>query len=452
MGQIYRILIATAFLALLALAIPGTERTIVSAEDPVAAPTLNWLYMYMRDSTGMSPEAPDIQQPELTATIPNGFVKDGPLGKGWLPFMGHVYWRDVGTWNTDPVKNTINLGGEVRIVMYVRGSSGSQNAINCDFIFIISRAGESTPILQLQRNNVNIPRAADEPAMFETVGSFPFTNDTTIKAGTAMSLNIQARCSGGGILVYGSQIYKSGFSFSANSLYPHQLILSKEGAGIEYKDAFLVPWMKLQRRMVVDELVLDNQLQTTEINSANQTRILFWPAIIEPGDHDVLVSLCYDSTGLGNVSATSIIKITVKQRDLSAVVWGIIKTIIYVLLGIAAIVILLMVYRAHRVKVWKRRFRALPEEERSLSMKQRKSAWKAGRKEDAKLKHDARLERRRRMEEEEAERGFTLMKRKETKPLEPKRSRFRRSPREPAPFAPPKKLTLDEVKELDLDL
>jgi hypothetical protein len=207
MGQIYRILIAAALFTLIAVAIPGAERsTFLSAEDPVTAPALNWLYMYMRDSTGMSPEPPDVQQTELTATIPNGFVKDGPLGKGWLPFMGHVYWRDVGTWNTDPVKETINLGGEVRIVMYVRGSSGSQNAVNCDFIFIISRAGESTPILQLQRNNVNIPRAADEPAMFETVGSFPFTNDTTIKAGTAMSLNIQARCNGGGILGTGDRM------------------------------------------------------------------------------------------------------------------------------------------------------------------------------------------------------------------------------------------------------
>jgi hypothetical protein len=428
--------------------VPGTDETIVSADETIIAPELETMYMYLRDSITMSPEMPDARQTELTATIPNGFIKDGPLGRGWLPFMGHVYWRDVGTWNTDPVRETINLGGTVHLVMYVKGNSGNPS-VDCDFIFNIGRAGESDPILQVQVNNVNIPAGTDEPRVFEATSAFPGTNDTTIKAGTAMSLNIIARCNGGGILVFGSQIYKSGFSFDANPLTPQQLLFSKEGAGIEYKDAFLVPWMKLQRIMTINNVPQSNDRMTTDINSTTQARILFWPNTFGPGTYEVVVSLGYDVTGIGNVSVQNIMKITVAKKDFGAAFKAFISTLLTYLVIIIAIIAVLLFVRWQRVKVWKRRVRTLPREDRELPFKKQKAAWKSRNRDETKNRREARVERRRRLEEEEAEKGFALFKRKEQAAPEKRSWRMKRRPKA-APAVESRKLTLEEIGELEL--
>jgi hypothetical protein len=103
------------------------------------------------------------------------------------------------------------------------------------------------------------------------------------------------------------------------------------------------------------------------------------------------------------------------------------------------------------MKVWRRRFRTLPQEERDLPLSKKKQLWIDRYKEDERERRSARLERRKRMEEEAEGRGFTLFKRKEPKTAELKRPRQRKPIRSIAQETS-KKLTMDEIKELDLDL
>lgn len=425
-----------------------------AADETGRPPELTPVFLYMRTSIGLSPEAPSLEQAEMTATIPNGFVQDGPLGRGILPFMGHVYWREVGTWNSEPVKNTINLGGQVRILMYVKGNPSNGNTVSSDFEFIITRAGESDPILQLSRTGVRIPSGTSgDVASFEVLGSFPFTNDTTINAGVAMSLRIRARCNGGAILVFGSSSYTSGVGFDTNSLAVHSLHMCHNGVTVEYRDAFYMSWMRLDKRLTINNLVQDNSYLKPDINSVNNTRVLIWPMEVRPGSYEVSANLSYNPEGVGVVSKSEIIRIEEEFIPPFTKFKTFISSISGYLIFLLLILIVLLFVRKQRLRTWKRRVRTLPPEDRTKPFKKQKKAWKARNKEENRKRKVQRTARRKQVEEESLESGFSIFKKKkDSKTASPRRGRGPPKAVEVVEGSEKENVSLEGLGELDLDL
>jgi hypothetical protein len=382
--------------------------------------------MYLKPPNSLSPEAPNVGDTDLTATIPNGYVGDGPLGRGIFKWIGHTEWREVGIWTTAPVKETINLGGEVKIKMWAMGNPSNQNQVNCNFEFIISRANEANAIVQVTRNNVRIPAGTSgEYVMFEAQGTLPFGNETTIEANGQLSIRIRAQVNGGAILVYGTTAHDSGFEFDSNALRAHNLLIDREGISVEYHDAFLVPYTKMHKRLIVNNIELDNQDLEIDFNSMNQTRVFLWPRDNGPGSYDVMVSISYDPSGLRNVSQANVLRISMVKKDTGEIIKAALSSMAPFLLIIFILVLSFVVFRKQRKKVWHRRLRKLPESTRGLSRRKQKRAWKKIMKEERlKKKVQRRDDRLKKLDEDET---FSLFKKdkekKKESPRVPRRGR-----------------------------
>jgi len=443
--------IAMAVISLTVLsAIPFGPSGYVDAEEPGNV-ELFPSFIYMKPPNGLSPEVPDVGTNDLTATIPDGFVRDGPFGRGLLPFLGHVEWREVGVWTSQPLKETINIGQTVTIKMWAQGKPGVQNQVSCDFEFILTRADEANAIVQLNINNVAIPNGVDGGYVsFTTFQTLPYGNATQIEANSQLSLRVRARCNGGAILVYGSPSHDSGFELYSNSLKPHVMVMNRESVSMEYKDAFLVPYTKINKRLLVNDFQVDNKELESDYNSENQTRILIWPVSNNPGSYEVSISLSYDLTGERNVSISETLTVRVKKIDATIAIWNFLKSSIPYLLVIALVVAGLVVYNKHRKKVWRRRVKKLPETDRNLSFHKQKKAWKKHVKEEKLKRRADRKERLRRLEDEEAEAGFSLFKRtKATKEPVARRTKVARTTAVEVGSVEPAK-RIEDLSSLDL--
>jgi hypothetical protein len=264
---------------------------------------LNEMLLYMKEGMGMSPLPPESQDEYQAISIPNGFVRDGLFGYNLLP-IGHTYWKDVGEWKTEPIRETINLGGRVEVTIYATREEGS-GSVSSDFLFYIMRGTE--PLLQLEAMNLRINEGVDN--RISAVGWFPSNNDTTIEAGTQVSLMIKARCNGGAIMKFGSSTVPSGFSFGSNALQIMNVFMDKEKITVEYKDAFMVPWIKLYTQVRIDQVIQANHEMSSEMNSINRTREIMWNRENSPDTYEVFVSMSYHYTGEFNISETRTLKV-----------------------------------------------------------------------------------------------------------------------------------------------
>jgi hypothetical protein len=129
---------------------------------------------------------------------------------------------------------------------------------------------------------------------------------------------------------------------------------------------------------------------------------------------------------------------------------GYLTTILwYVFLFVVLPILFIVMVRVQRGKVWRRRIRSLSEEDRSLPLKKQKAIWRSRYKEEQKHRRESRTERRKRLEEEEVEKGFSLFKKKPQ--AESRRRTKAKVIDRPSPSPTERRLSLEEIGELDLD-
>jgi len=375
------------------------------AQDTGQPMELNQMEMFLSEGMEMTPLPPETTEWQAIS-IPNGFIRDGLFGYSLLP-IGHTYWRDIGMWSTQPLRETINLGGAVEIAIFATREAES-GAVSSDFMFYIMRGTEV--LLQLSVMNQRIDDGVDNKITVK--GNFPSGNDTTIEAGTALSLMIQARCNGGAIMKFGSTELDAGFSFGSNALQILNLFMDKDMITVEYKDAFMVPWIKLYTELKVDGILIDIEQMMSEMNSFNRTREIMWERESTPASYEVFISMSYHYTGINNVSLSKVL--TVRKPVVSP--WSNVKNaisvaflpVILILLVIFAIVLL----SKYRKGVWRRRFRQLPSVMNEMSIHKKKKEWKAMNKSRKKVKkQEKREDKQRRIDTDDGE--FTLFKKKD---------------------------------------
>ncbi|MGA1866227.1 MAG: hypothetical protein ACMUFK_02030 [Thermoplasmatota archaeon] len=367
---------------------------------------LNRMSVYLDEQFSLSPLPPDSAEFQAIS-IPNGFIKDGLFGYSILP-IGHLYWKDVGIWETSPLRETVNLGGEVRVSIYATRGSES-GSVSCDFWFYIMRGSEV--LLKLEAMDKVLQTGIDTEVV--ATGRFPSGNDTTIEAGNRLSLMIQARCNGGATMRFGSTDLDSGFTFGSNSLQLANIFMDKEKITVEYKDAFMVPWIMLYTELRVDGVTLPNEQIMSQMNSINRTREIIWERESPPANYEIFISMSYHYSGINNISETMVL--TVHKPHVSSV--EIIKNVLgqaflYLLLG-AIIITAIVLLARYRKGVWNRRFRELPPALQEKSKHRKKKAWKAAKKDRKKEERQGRKERHEREKEEDSG-EFSLFKRKET--------------------------------------
>jgi len=404
----YGLLVSTFVLTMMMTITPillltGTDEA--DGQDAGQPMQLNTMKMFLSEGLEMTPLSPESTEWQAIS-IPNGFIRDGLFGYSLLP-IGHTYWKDVGMWSTQPLRETINLGGAVEIVIYATREAES-GAVTSDFMFSIMRGTEI--LLQLSAMSQRITDGVDN--RITATGRFPSGNDTTIEAGTPLSLMIQARCNGGAIMKYGSTDLDAGFTFGSNALQILNLFMDKSMITVEYKDAFMVPWIKLYTELRVDGVIHPNEQMMSEMNIYNRTREIMWERESPPANYEVFISMSYLYTGENNVSMTKVL--SVQKPHVSTwnnVKHGISVAFLPVILVLGFIFGIVLLSR-YRKGVWRKRFRQLPAAMEELSVHKKKKHWKTMKK-DRKMmkKQEKRDDKQRRIENDDGE--FSLFKRKE---------------------------------------
>ncbi len=405
-----RILVYLAAVVMLSMIVPialfeATEDA--EGQEPGQPLLLNNMELFMTEGMAMSALPPESNEWQAIV-IPNGFIKDGLRGRNLLP-IGHTYWMDVGMWSTQPLRETINLGGKVEVVIYATREEGS-GAVSSDFEFTIMRGTE--PLLVLGVSNERIEDGVDN--RITALDWFPSNNDTTIEAGTPISLMIRAKCNGGATMKYGSTDVPSGFHFASNALQIQNIFMDKDKVTVEYKDAFMVPWIKLYTELKVAGIVQPNYQINSEMNSINRTREIIWQRESPPDTYEVFLSMSYHYSGENNISDTRTLKVekpyvssfdSVKNFIGAAFPW--------VLLIIIIIFAWYMIAKS-RKKVWRRRFKELPEPMMVLSDHKKKRSWKKVNKDRKQNNRENRKVEKKRKEFDDDD-EFSLFKRKQKK-------------------------------------
>ncbi|MBN1390850.1 MAG: hypothetical protein JXA22_09455 [Candidatus Thermoplasmatota archaeon] len=408
MPRLLRTVVAMTVLAtLLPVALFGDMEN-TDAQSAGMPMELNMMGIYLSEQMGLSPLPPDTNEYQ-SISIPNGFIKDGLFGYSILP-IGHLYWKDVGVWETSPLRETINLGGDVGVTIFATREEGAGN-VNCDFYFYIMRGTEV--LLKLESMDRTIQNGIDNRV--DAYGRFPANNDTTIEAGTKLSLMIQARCNGGAIMKFGSTEVPSGFTFASNSLQLQNIFMDREKITVEYKDAFMVPWIELYTELRVDGVIHPNEQMMSQVNSINRTREIIWERDNPPANYEVFISMSYHYAGIYNISeirTISVHKPHISTLDTMKDILG--QAFVYLLLG-AFIILGIVLLSRYRKGVWRKRFKELPLHMQELTRHKKKKEWKRSHKQLKKEgRQGKREEKERKKNEDDGE--FSLFKRKDRAP------------------------------------
>jgi len=341
----------------------------VEAQD-VVAPTLYPTTLHLLEGMELNPLPPKADAEYQEVTIPNGFIRDGFRGIGLLP-VGHTYWKDVGTWYTQPMKQQVVLGGGVTAIIYATVDSGS---IQGNFIFEILSGNEV--LLSLYVSGQSIREGQD--ALIRATGAFSALNDTKVEAGTAIAFRVKAQFqinegNGAATLKFAAPAVDSGVSFDSNSLLIHDVRMDRHNLIVEYKDAFLVPWNKLYSLIQVNKVDQPNEQMSSMLNSMNGTREIYWERDSPPGEYELFVTVGYSTAQ--NVSKQTFLKVPQHKTSFSIKLWAFVNAIKYwVLFGVFAIIVLFLVSR-RRKKIWAKRFRHLPADA-GESAKEKKRTWR----------------------------------------------------------------------------
>lgn len=372
--------IATILLALVILSSIPIE-TNVEGQTLTDGMELDSTTIYLREGMTLDPLEPPISDEYQAVVIPNGYVNKGLFGYGILP-VGGVTWKSVGTWYSQPLKHQINLGGQVNIELYVANEKTNSGSPDADFTFDILKGNQV--ILSIYIANVRLG-AGQEKITVQANGQFPAGNDTTIEAGTTLTFRILARMvdtNGAGPAVrFGTNDYPSRFTFGSNALIIHDVNIEKNGIIMEYKDAFMVPWTKLQTQIEVDRIIVPNDDMTSMLNSLNSTRQIIWARENTPGEYTILGSLGYNARE--NLSIVKTVKLETKSQPWFSL-WNLINYFKENFLFSAFWVIALIgifIYSRHRRQVWNRRIRNLPTDLKGENRSESKRAWRDRKKE-----------------------------------------------------------------------
>lgn len=362
-------LIVTAVALLSGIFLPVAERAQAQGTLPQELPPVS---VFFQEGTEMSPLPLESSDEFQAVSIPNGFIRDGLRGRNILP-VGHTYWKSVGTWYTQPLKQKINLGGRAEVTIFAHKPESDGGSPNSDFRFEIMRGNEV--LLDIYVGGIRITEGQD--IKVTGAASFPPANDTAIEPGETLALRITARCNGyGAALRYGSTSYPSGLSFGSNALQIHSTRMERRHIVLEYKDAFMVPWTKIHTQVFVDGFEIQNDDVTTMMNSLNSTRELHWERESSYGDHELKISIGYNPEQ--NISIQSFHEIKQNKKaffslnnlgNIVSNLWGFIVFIIIVIVAWS-------IYLRRKSRIWQIRFRKLPPEIRAKDKAARKEAWK----------------------------------------------------------------------------
>ncbi len=398
---VYRLasaLMLTSLLTLGAILLPA------GSNAQVAPPQLNPMKLFMMEGMSLEPLRSQVTDEFQAVTVPDGFVRDGLLGFGIIP-LGHTYWKPVGTWYSQPVRQRINLGGQMEVGVWC---TNTETSVTSDFIFQLMR--DDSVLLQASVTGARINSGQDTLVIARA--SFPPGNDTTIDPGSVISLYIQARCNGGATLKFGSSSLDSGFSFDSNSLSIHDVRITRQNVILEYKDAFMAPWTKIYTQIIVNKLIIPNEKLTSLSNSLNLSREIYWDKENRINqDIEVFVTIGY-SPEL-NISTTKVLKLQITKVpiDITSLAFSILKVVVVLGLIVVGVVLLSTLNK----RKWNKRFNKLPDDKREGSYKEKKTAWRAMRN----MRKEARKDRvrSRKVSTEPVEKeGFGLFKRNSRKP------------------------------------
>ncbi len=407
-GLASTVLITLSIVLLLGVLIPTAE---VAEAQNLGPMELNMMDLFMIQGMELNPAPLETTDEYQAVSIPNGFIKDGFRGFNLLP-VGHTYWKAVGTWYTQPLKQKVNLGGRAQVDVIAFKETTGDGSPSCDFRFEIKRGNEV--LLDLYLGGVRITEGQDTNV--QIAGSFPPGNDTTIEAGTSIAITVTARCNGGGaVLKFGSKTYPSGISFGSNALEIRNMMINRNHFVLEYKDAFMVPWTKLHAQLYINKELVPNDDVTSMMNSVNTTRELHWEIKSKPGDYEAFISIGYLPEQ--NISDQRFLEIKEYKKD-----WFALKNVGNLVtghMGIVILIILLLVsvimYGRHRKTLWKGRFKRLPQGLQKNDKGARKDSWKElerRRKERRLNERESRVIEKNHFEEVEDDGEFRIFKKK----------------------------------------
>jgi hypothetical protein len=313
------------------------QTPINSGSRPIPVP------FYLLQGFELTPELPKEGKSTSIAACPNGFVANQ-----WslFGFFGTTEWRDVGTWSTEEVMKPLQAMGNVKFrLWFTFTGSGSPTG---RFNFFWQRKSEN--IAEVYDYSIRF-ESGMQPRMVEVEA--PLINQTPFQISDVFSLYIQCRNNfDGAKILYGSREHSSAVVMNCNPIEIIELKACKKEIKVVYDDIFQVKPSVMTFIARVDNIEVDSVAVIGNVQRTDRAyRSATWSTKIEPGSHEIEVSISY--LGGDNVSVSKQIKIKkVEEPNIFGIPLWIFHIIVGLIILAVIAVISIKVYNRYQEQQW----------------------------------------------------------------------------------------------------
>lgn len=245
--------------------------------------------LYMMGSYSLTAEPSENGTQRKEVLLPKGWVC-----AAWSPRcqFGSAIWMDVGTWKTESLADTINLGGEVTAVVFVQ-NTGQYTPGTSDLEFSIIYQGAALA------SKVVTANLRSEGSIERIEVKMSINGTPSFQRGDTISLKIRCMIAMDGSRMYfGSPDAPSMLILRGDAIRINDVHGCQKTVFASFKEAMGVRWnspaMMGKMTAYIDGIpILDVE---PDVSPGDDGMEVTWKKGVRPGSHKIKVSLTYDGS------------------------------------------------------------------------------------------------------------------------------------------------------------
>ncbi len=253
-------------------------------QRPVKAqgPASNLREVHLRMcAEGLSPIQPSEDEVSRKKSVPNGFEH------GILNRLGTTVYKTVGEWEQESIAGTITIVQPVVFILWA-STTGSTSAT---FRFTL-KYGSAVIAGPVEESINSLSRDAKKLEVTTTA------NLTTTQAGKALTLFIEGKVNGDGVMVEFGDVQKdSGVKFLCDAVKfnGESFHACEKKISVEFMDSFRAPINSLHPVLIIDGNLMDDEDEKILDRSISESGLnqFTWRIPLEPGTHDIAIGIAY---------------------------------------------------------------------------------------------------------------------------------------------------------------
>jgi hypothetical protein len=304
------------------------------------------VHLLMKQGDELNPRQPTEQDLDMPKSVPNGYVEDYPRIR-----IGHLEYRTVGTWQSDPLKYRTDVQETIRYSLWCYWEGGSKD-VDLRISLLVNN-------IALNTTTQEILGAGFEDIPKEISLEFEARN-FTLQTGDVLSLMIEGKVNGnGGKIMFNGPNYRSGVFLTCNSLRIRSAVYNKElnEIRVQITDAFGMSPYLLNPQLFLDDVLYPVEYYTSYSGDTFYVEIVFpldqWEAYFN-GEHTAQIVLSY-SPNSQTVERTITFETEEEESTLPFSIRSIVGVVVLVLIILVLIIICFIVIRRRKRRGKKRK-------------------------------------------------------------------------------------------------